>query len=74
MARVKYLGGLGAEYMNYYALMPIGGEAEMPDHVIAVMLKDFPGCFERVDPDTRAADAPPQNRMKRKAEGKRDQT
>jgi len=73
MATLKYLGGLGAEYHNGYALIPIGGTGEMPDWVADICLRDFPGCFERVG-EARSVDQPPNDRMRTRPQNKRGKT
>jgi hypothetical protein len=68
MIRLKYLGGLGKEYQNHLVIIPIGGEADLPDEVALALLRDDPKCFER------AVDAPANDRMKKAAPQNRSKT
>lgn len=67
MIRLKYLGGLGAEYQNHLVTVPLGAEADFPDDIALGLLKSDPRCFERMATGpgaNRMKGAPPQNRSK----------
>ena len=72
MAKLRFLGGPNA--LPHYAAhdFEVGpGEItpELTEERAAILLRDWPGAWERVE--ARSVDAPAHDRMKRKPNGKR---
>jgi len=77
MARLKFLGGPNARHVHACMEFEVKiGEVtpEIPEEQAATLLRDYPGAWEHVAPETRKVDAPAHDRMRHKAAQTRSKT